>query len=182
MTLSANDWCADRFDQRGEAAANSTIVFGGKTITEGTTKDSAVQMGTVSINLPDGYTATSTGTMNFAGSTNTIQVGQFWSVLSIDISTVAGATRALDISDGALEQINSTRAYIGSLQNRFESVTATLATSSENQSAARSRIMDADYAAETAELSRSQILQQAGMAMLSQANTSPKQVLDLLKF
>ncbi|WP_343124739.1 MULTISPECIES: flagellin [unclassified Stenotrophomonas] len=83
--------------------------------------------------------------------------------------------------DAALQAINSARADLGAIQNRFTSTIANLNTSSENLSAARSRIRDADYAKETAELTRTQILQQAGTAMLAQANQVPQNVLSLLK-
>ena len=83
--------------------------------------------------------------------------------------------------DAALDLINSERATLGASQSRFESVIANLQISAENQAAARSRIMDADFAAETANLSRTQILQQAGTAMVAQANQLPQQVLQLLK-
>ena len=77
--------------------------------------------------------------------------------------------------------VNSERALYGATQNRFEVVISTLQTAAENQTAARSRIMDAYFAAETANLSRSQILQQAGTAMIAQANQLPQQVLQLLR-
>ncbi len=83
--------------------------------------------------------------------------------------------------DLAINTINSQRATLGASQNRFDAVISNLQVASENQSAARSRIMDADFAAETAALSRAQILQQAGTAMVAQANTMPQQVLTLLK-
>ncbi|MNV66779.1 Flagellin [compost metagenome] len=83
--------------------------------------------------------------------------------------------------DAALNSINSSRADLGAIQNRFTSVVANLNTSSENMSAARSRIRDVDYASETAELTRNQILQQAGTAMLAQANQSSQNVLSLLR-
>ncbi len=83
--------------------------------------------------------------------------------------------------DAALDDINSQRAIYGASQNRFSAVITNLQTSVENQSAARSRIMDADFAAETAAMSRAQILQQAGTAMVAQANTLPQQVLKLLQ-
>ena len=83
--------------------------------------------------------------------------------------------------DKALDKVNSERATLGASQNRFDAVISNLMTASENQSAARSRIMDADFAAETANLSRAQILQQAGNAMVAQANQLPQQVLALLK-
>ena len=97
------------------------------------------------------------------------------------VTTVAGANTALTDIDAALNTLNSERALYGAGQNRFEAVIANLQVASENQSAARSRIMDADYAAETANLSRAQILQQAGTAMVAQANQLPQQVLQLLK-
>jgi flagellin len=83
--------------------------------------------------------------------------------------------------DAALGEVNSARADFGAIQNRFESVIANLQNSVENQSAARSRIRDADFAAETAELTRAQILQQAGISVLSQANAQPQSVLALLQ-
>ena len=101
-------------------------------------------------------------------------------VSSLDISTSAGATTALSIVDSALGRINGQRANFGALQSRFESAVANIQVTSENLSASRSRIRDADFAQETAELTRSQILQQAGTAMLSQANSLPQNVLSLL--
>ncbi len=99
----------------------------------------------------------------------------------IKIETVAGAQQALEIVDTALGSINSTRADLGAIQNRFTSVVANLQTSTENLSASRSRIKDTDFAKETAELTRTQILQQAGTAMLAQANQVPQGVLSLLR-
>jgi flagellin len=99
----------------------------------------------------------------------------------LDISDFTGAQRALEIVDKALTSVNSSRADMGAIQNRFSSTIANLATTSENLSASRSRIRDADYAKETAELTRTQILQQAGTAMLSQANSSTQNVLSLLR-
>ncbi len=99
----------------------------------------------------------------------------------IDVSTVKGAQQSLEIVDKALSAINNTRADLGAVQNRFTSVVANLQTSSENLSASRSRIKDTDFAKETAELTRTQILQQAGTAMLAQANQVPQNVLSLLR-
>ncbi len=95
-----------------------------------------------------------------------------------DMSTAQAAIASIDT---AITAVNSQRATFGAVQNRFDNVVATLMVSSENQSAARSRIMDADYAMETANLSRAQILQQAGNAMIAQANQLPQQVLALLR-
>jgi len=100
---------------------------------------------------------------------------------ALDISTIGGADNAILAMDAALKEVNDARADLGAIQNRFSSVVTNLQTSSENLSAARSRIMDADYAKETANLSRTQILQQAGTAMLAQANQSSQSVLSLLR-
>jgi flagellin len=100
---------------------------------------------------------------------------------TVNISSVTGANNAINILDGALSQVNSMRANLGAVQNRFSATVANLTTSSENITAARSRIQDADFAQETANLTRAQILQQAGVAMLAQANALPNNVLTLLR-
>ena len=102
-------------------------------------------------------------------------------ISDIDISTVGGAQQAIDLVDYAISQIDTTRSSLGAVQNRFESVVANLQNISENVSAARSRIMDADFAVETANMTKAQILQQAGVAMLAQANQLPQAVLSLLQ-
>nr|CAD42897.1 flagellin [Legionella pneumophila serogroup 6] len=99
---------------------------------------------------------------------------------SLDVSTASGAQTAIKRIDAALNSVNSNRANMGALQNRFESTIANLQNVSDNLSAARSRIQDADYAAEMASLTKNQILQQAGTAMLAQANSLPQSVLSLL--
>ncbi len=99
----------------------------------------------------------------------------------LDISSVGGSQQALEIVDKALTSVNSSRADMGAIQNRFSSTISNLSTTSENLSASRGRIRDADYAKETAEMTRNQILQQAGTAMLSQANSSTQNVLSLLR-
>ena len=101
--------------------------------------------------------------------------------LQISGTDGAAALTALTSLDTAINTINSQRGTFGAVQNRFENVIATLMVGTENQNAARSRIMDADYAAETANLSRASILQQAGNAMVAQANQLPQQVLALLR-
>jgi flagellin len=117
--------------------------------------------------------------LNVAAATN---VSATLDALStVDISTASGATDALAILDQSLAGVSSIRADLGAIQNRFLTTIANLSSVSENVSAARGRIQDADFAAETAELSRTQILQQAGIAMLSQANSQPQSVLALLQ-
>jgi len=98
-----------------------------------------------------------------------------------DITDVANSQAAMDNIDEMLTTVNTERATYGAVQNRFEAVISTLQIGSENQSAARGRIMDADFASETANLTRAQVLQQAGTAMLSQANSAPQSVLTLLR-
>ncbi|WP_404361738.1 flagellin [Marinobacter sp.] len=99
----------------------------------------------------------------------------------IDITTVNGSNDAIVRIDTALTAVNGIRSELGAVQNRFESTIANLSTTSENLSAANSRIRDADFAAETAELARTQVLQQAGLSVLAQANARPQQVLQLLQ-
>lgn len=103
-------------------------------------------------------------------------------VIAADISTSATTAQdAMDDIDAALDTINSERANYGAAQNRFETIISGLKVTSENTSAARGRIIDADYAKESANLTRAQVLQQAGTAMLSQANSLPNNVLSLLR-
>ena len=94
----------------------------------------------------------------------------------------SNALAAISDLDGAIDEITTQRAVFGGAQSRFESIVSQLQVASENQAASRGRIMDADFAVETANLSRTQILQQAGSAMVAQANQMPNQVLSLLRF
>jgi flagellin len=117
--------------------------------------------------------------------TNMSTASAITSVTTATTAVISGSTGGSAMSmisaiDSALAIINSERSQYGAMQNRFQAVISNLQVASENQSAARSRIMDADFAAETAALTRAQILQQAGTAMLSQANQIPQQVLQLL--
>lgn len=123
---------------------------------------------------------------SFAVTGDTTQVfgdtkSELSSVGNIDISTADGAQRALAVVDSALAAIDSQRADLGAVQNRFDNTINNLQNISENASAARSRIMDTDYAAETANLSKNQVLQQAGTAILAQAKQLPQSVLSLLQ-
>jgi flagellin len=117
------------------------------------------------INLVDSFTAAE----------NTVSLN------TTDISTPDGADEAMVSIDYAIDKINGFRAELGAVQNRFESTIANLATTSENLSASNSRIRDADFAKESAELARTQVLQQAGLSVLAQANARPQQVLQLLQ-
>ena len=124
-----------------------------------------------------------TGSVAFAGAfINTTAIAATGTAVSaIDVSTVSGAQTALTAIDAALASVNTSRASLGAYQNRFSSVVASLQTTAENLTASRSRIQDTDFAAETAALTRGQILQQAGTAMLAQANALPNGVLALLR-
>lgn len=110
-----------------------------------------------------------------------LTAGTTYATSNINLLSVANSNAAITAVDAALTSINSARADLGAIQNRFESVVTSLQTTSENLSASRSRIQDADFAAETANLTRAQILQQAGTAMLAQANALPQNVLALLQ-
>lgn len=170
----------------GASAADGGTA-GQVTLTAGATAtDAAVVGGKITYNSQTSFTATAAGAnaavIQKAGTT----ASTLNSVASIDITSItngipSGANDALQIIDSALANLSSSRASLGALQNRFTSVVANLSTTSENLSAARSRILDADFASETANLTRGQILQQAGTAMLAQANALPNGVLALLR-
>jgi len=98
-----------------------------------------------------------------------------------NLQSYTNSQLAIGMLDNALTSVNSSRATIGAINSRFDSVIANLRSTTENLSASRSRIQDTDFAAETARLTRSQVLQQAGVAMLAQANAAPQQVLSLLR-
>lgn len=150
----------------------ATSLIGGGT-------DSSVARGTVELSSSAGpIAAANADTQAFVASSAT---SSFSSVADLDISTATGAQAAIKALDAALAQINSSRGDLGALQNRFSSTIANLQTTSENLSASRSRIQDADFAVETANMTRGQILQQAGVAILAQANSLPNNVLSLLR-
>ena len=121
------------------------------------------------------------GISTIAGADGKAEAGQRTGMESLDISTQAGAWEALQQIDNAIDQVNSARADLGALQTRFEKAIENIDIQNENISAARGRIVDADFATETANLSRAQILQQAGTAMVAQANQLPQGVLSLLQ-
>jgi flagellin len=148
----------------------TTSQFNGQNILDGTFTAAQFQVGA---NANQTITAST-------GNSQTSALGSY-QVVSKSISTIAGANSAISLIDGALSQISTIRGSMGALQNRFASVVSSLSASSENLSSSRSRILDADFAAETAQLTRNQILQQAGTAMLAQANQLPNTVLSLLR-
>ena len=150
----------------------------------GVAADAVTVGGAVSLSSASSFTATASAAGVLAATTATSSALN--SVASIDVTTMTngsptGANSALAIIDSALANINSSRANLGALQNRFSSAVTNMQTTAENLTASRSRIQDADFAAETAAMTRGQILQQAGTAILAQANSLPNSVLSLLK-
>jgi flagellin len=149
--------------------------FNGQAILSGGAGSQVFQIGSDNTS----YDQLTVATQNMATATNIAAVTGTVGVIS---GTTGSAAQAMiSAIDLALTSVNSERSTYGAVQNRFEAIIANLQVASENQTAAKSRIMDADFAAETAALTRTQILQQAGTAMLAQANQLPQQVLQLLK-
>jgi len=146
------------------------------TLTADATANNAIISGYVTLDSQKSFATDVTTSNAFTDVGSTLH-----QVSGLDVSTFQNATDALKTVDSALSYINGERAKLGALQSRFETTIDNLATTSENLTASRSRIQDADFAAETANLSRAQVLQQAGTAMIAQANQLPQQVLQLLK-
>jgi flagellin len=162
------------FTVRGEDVTTAAVTLG-----LNATGTAAVAVGgRLSFDSASGFTASGSGTTLNPAATGGSTLN---AVSAIDISTTAGANNALATIDAALTSINNNRASLGAVQNRFASTISNLQTTSENLSAARSRIQDTDFASETANLTRGQILQQAGTAILAQANSLPNGVLALLR-
>ena len=165
-------------DLTGSTGAAITITEGGNDSSRvgGAVEFSSANSFTLSSSVVDG-TFFTTAVLTTAGiGASSAQAD----VASVDIGTAAGAENALATIDAAIATVSGVRSKMGAIQSRFESTISNLQTSIENLSAARSRIQDADFAMETAELTRTQILQQAGTAMLAQANSIPQNVLSLL--
>lgn len=148
----------------------------------------------VDLRVSGRLTVTGTDTINFSGTSNdeagvddlTVDgaennVQAIGTIANADITTIEGANTLIGSVDSALDQINSIRGQLGAIQNRFESTIRNLSSISESLAAANSRILDADFAAETATLAKNQVLQQAGISVLAQANGLPQQVLSLLQ-
>ena len=142
----------------------------------------ATTLGTITLSSTGTSGITAGGTVAIIGSPTSASSTQTGTAVSaLDISSVSGANTAITSIDAALATISSSRSSLGAYQNRFASVVANVQETSDNLTASRSRIQDADFAAETASLTRNQVLQQAGVAILAQANAVPNQVLALLR-
>ncbi len=151
------------------AAATGTAVANGRITFDGDSSFAVTETTPTGLNISG------------AAAAGTAKSSDLQSVASLDVTTFAGAQAALKIVDASLSRVNDQRAQYGALQSRFSSAISNLQTTSENLSASRSRIVDTDFASETASLTRGQILQQAGTAMLAQANSLPNGVLSLLR-
>lgn len=147
--------------------------------------DSSTVGGQITFSSPQGYNVSSniadTAGSLFATGANGANVSELNSIDEVDISTVLGAAEAIVSIDGGLTRIDNMRGELGAIQNRFESTISNLSNVSENLSAARSRILDADIAQETSAMTKNNILQQAGVAILAQANQTPQLALQLLQ-
>lgn len=164
MVINVTDAGADILYDGGDTADANDLT--------GVTND--FKAGDIVISAQDTITLTTTGTLD---DDNVQAVG---TVANADITTVAASNITMETVDSALAQIDSFRAGLGAIQNRFESTIRNLSAVSESLAAANSRIRDADFAAETANLSKNQVLQQAGISVLAQANALPQQALSLL--
>jgi flagellin len=160
-------------------ALDVTTSDGAIALTATGSANSTLVSGQVTFSSNAAFTVTAANATEIMDATS--ESGILSSVAQISVATQTGANSALSVIDQALSFIAETRADLGAVQNRLESTISNLSNISENVSAARSRVQDADFALETANLTRSQILQQAGTAMLSQANSSPQSVLSLLQ-
>ncbi|MBS1156175.1 MAG: flagellin domain protein [Proteobacteria bacterium] len=168
-------------DFLNSAGTGGTISFDGtRTLGGATGTDSSTKTGTVTLSSSKGTISTAGANADVFASAG-VNTSTLSSVAAINISTANGAQSAISVIDSALAAINSSRGDLGAIQNRFSSTISNLQTSSENLSASRSRIQDTDFAAETSNLTKAQILQQAGTAMLAQAKALPQQVLSLLQ-
>ena len=156
-------------DGSGEYAASGTAIA-----------DDMIVTGAVELNSARSYSLAGAGVTGLFGAGTTAS-SSLTSIADTDITSATGAQNAIAVIDKAISNIDSQRADLGAVQNRFDSTVANLASISENSTSARGRIQDADFAAETAELTKQQTLQQASTAILAQANQLPSSVLSLLQ-
>jgi flagellin len=158
--------------------SSAGAVVGAVTLTGGAATDSVRIGGRLTLDSEESFTSTSADA-TMTGAT-TAKVSKLEDVATMSILTQSGANDALNVIDGAINMIDSSRGDLGAIQNRFESTIANLQNVSENLSAARSRILDADIAQETSAMTKNNILQQAGVSILAQANQAPQLALSLL--
>jgi flagellin len=151
------------------------------TLTSGGAADSTIVPGTLEVESTKGALSWADGVVDAFGTNNEDGIAGLNTVSTVDLGSMTGAVSAIKVMDAALDQLSSARGNLGAVQSRLEMLIANVDVVSENITTARGRLVDADFAKETAALARVQILQQAGTAMLAQANAIPQQVLQLLK-
>jgi flagellin len=149
--------------------------------TAGSVDPTAVNGGTVTLAATDNIIVTGDGALLGFATANVTIARDTTTLSSQNVLSVSGANTTIQRVDAALTSVSSLRSALGAIQSRFESTITNLQTTTENLSASRGRILDTDFAAETANLTKAQILQQAGTAILAQANAAPQNVLSLLR-
>ena len=186
LRLTASDGSDIRIQDFNNAASTMTVT-GSKTgatsvtLTSGAATDSTIVPGTLEVESTKGALSWSGGVVDAFGTGNVAGIAGLNTVSTVDLGSMTGAVSAIKVVDAALDQLSSARGTLGAVQSRLEMLIANVDVVSENITTARGRLVDADFAKETAALARVQILQQAGTAMLAQANAIPQQVLQLLK-
>ena len=191
VTMEIQGGASDGLDGTVSAYDGTAVIAGGVTVsaaadaTENKTATITGRLDFTDAVLDSNFSTlsvTGEGNLNGPGTTNATldTTTSLSSVATLDISTAGGSQSAIDVIDAALQQIGNERAELGATQNRFSQTISNLANVQENASASRSRIMDTDYATETAVMTKNQILQQAGTSILSQANQIPQAAISLL--
>lgn len=171
---------AASFDIQGRNYDDSAVVGAVETVTANGAADSVAVRGQIQLDSTLPFNVASGATTEILASGTIASQASEITIDTVDLTTVEGAQSAINVIDGALAKIDRNRSTLGAVQNRLNSTINNLASIAENSSAARSRIRDTDFAAETAELTRNQILQQAGTTILAQANQLPQAALSLL--
>lgn len=177
-TAATADATLGTYDTKGKALTTPQPLLAAEDVADpgtDTPAGTATAKGRITLDSENSFSVTDASEWGLAGSSD------LKSVAKLDISTFDGAQLAIKIADAALGQVNGKRAEYGALQSRFDSAISNLSSTTENLSASRSRIVDTDFASETAKMTRGQILQQAGTSMLAQANSLPNGVLSLLR-
>ncbi len=170
VTSTTTDFSIDSLDAAGVSTGNATDL--------GQTSDSAAVTGTVEVASTKSFTVASGTAEHFA---NTTEGSELESVAEIDLTTADGAAKAIGVIDMALQKISQSRSDLGAVSNRLDSTISNLTNITVNVEAARSGVMDADFAKESSAMARGKILAQAATAMLAQANASQQNVLSLLR-
>jgi flagellin len=186
LKLTAADGSDIRIENFTNAASTMTVT-GSKsgaaavTLTSGGAADSTIVPGTLEVESTKGALSWAGAVVDAFGTGNVTGIAGLNTVSTVDLGSMNGAVAAIKVMDAALDQLSNARGNLGAVQSRLEMLISNVDVVSENITTARGRLVDADFAKETAALARVQILQQAGTAMLAQANAIPQQVLQLLK-